>query len=563
MSNVTVFCLGTAIVEKDVQATSSMDEARARAHSFSGPLVDLESDNSDSNSWPSQPEGRTGTTGAGVGRDDGAYSQNLGDMDFQCLMVNRIRVYPSPKNFGNMKRSPSLVSDVKKLSNSPFVGACLGNVSTSQPVYIRFGTMCLNAMQRFCFLGVFGRWSLVVERVLEVDTCSYFKLEERDMMWTSLKEKSRKPGRCGSNETTRKDAHSHLGLAALVLSFSYTFEDIKLVTPLGRQNRQQQCNSRDEIVLFYSSMSSSRRMAAFAPKYGSLSLRHLPMAQLQNNMIELASLFMGSVNHGILSHIVAVVVVVGFLLSGILSRFKPGAMVKTLSKTVEETYIHYNGHKDVLNEAAGFEDKINRFRVEAFKLQERRLQARDDFLSWTDCRSWRHYMRETKDIWVEARQRKREIVELKKELKVHMPRELPCEEALIFDYCSWQWLEQSGTSSRRVWGTTVKEGERRPGARNLMGVPSFEEVIADIFKIHQAASAGSSKSERHWQHIRPWFPRLVSDVEGRLGASQETKRQRECPAKDKWQNSSQINKLGKLPRDRTGEEAFPKTTRFW
>ncbi|KAK0494435.1 hypothetical protein EDD18DRAFT_1106966 [Armillaria luteobubalina] len=159
----------------------------------------------------------------------------------------------------------------------------------------------------------------------------------------------------------------------------------------------------------------------------------------------------------------SVVAVVGFLLSGILSRFKPGAMVKTLSKTVEETYIHYNGHKDVLNEAAGFEDKINRLRVEAFKLQERRLQAPDDFLSWTDCRSWRHYMRETKDIWVEARQRKREIVELKKELK----------------------LEQSGTSSRRVWGTTVKEGERRPGARNLMGVPSFEEVIADIHRKYQ------------------------------------------------------------------------------
>ncbi|KAK0494448.1 hypothetical protein EDD18DRAFT_1106978 [Armillaria luteobubalina] len=152
-------------------------------------------------------------------------------------------------------------------------------------------------------------------------------------------------------------------------------------------------------------------------QYGSLLLPHLPMAQLQNDMIELASLFMGSVNHGILSHTVAIVVVIGFSLSAIVSRFKPGAMVKTLSKTVEETYIRYNEHKDMLNESAGFEDKINRLRVEAFKLQERHLRAYDE-VSLTDLRSWRHRVRETKDIWVEARQRQQEIIELKKELKL-------------------------------------------------------------------------------------------------------------------------------------------------
>ncbi|KAK0489668.1 hypothetical protein EDD18DRAFT_1359257 [Armillaria luteobubalina] len=161
------------------------------------------------------------------------------------------------------------------------------------------------------------------------------------------------------------------------------------------------------------------------------------MAQFQNNMIELAALFIASVNHGILSHTIAVVVVAGFSLSGILSRFKPGAMVKTLSKTVEETHAHYDEHKDILDELAGFEDTINRLRVEAFRLQERRFQARDDITSLTDLRSWRRYMRETKDIWVKARQRQREIVELKKELK----------------------LGRTGTSSRWVWGTTVKEGE--------------------------------------------------------------------------------------------------------
>ncbi len=36
-------------------------------------------------------------------------------------------------------------------------------------------------------------------------------------------------------------------------------------------------------------------------------------------------------------------------------------------------------------------------------------------------------MRETKDIWVKARQHQREIVELKKALKVRMPMQSSCE----------------------------------------------------------------------------------------------------------------------------------------
>ncbi|SJK98919.1 uncharacterized protein ARMOST_02195 [Armillaria ostoyae] len=145
------------------------------------------------------------------------------------------------------------------------------------------------------------------------------------------------------------------------------------------------------------------------------------MPQPENNVMELASLFVASVNPGILSYAVALVVVVGFSLSTILSPFKPGAMVKTLNKTVEKTYIHYDEHKDKLDESAAFEDKVNRLRVEAFKLQERRLQARED-ISLTDRRSWRRYMWETKDIWVKVRQYQREIVELRKALKLAIVR---------------------------------------------------------------------------------------------------------------------------------------------
>ncbi|KAK0489665.1 hypothetical protein EDD18DRAFT_1334898, partial [Armillaria luteobubalina] len=154
-----------------------------------------------------------------------------------------------------------------------------------------------------------------------------------------------------------------------------------------------------------------------------------------------------------------------FLAVTILSHFKPGIIVKTLDKTIEETYLQYDKHKDILDESAGLEDRINRLRVEAFNLQERHLQAYDE-VSLTDLRSWRCLVGETKDIWVEARQRQREIVELKEELQAHMPRN--------------QHLGHSGTGSRQVWGTTVKERERRSGAENLMEVPLFERVATSI-----------------------------------------------------------------------------------
>ncbi len=47
-------------------------------------------------------------------------------------------------------------------------------------------------------------------------------------------------------------------------------------------------------------------------------------------------------------------------------------------------------------------------------------------------------MRETKDIWVKARQHQREIVELRKALEVRMLMQSPCEEVLKFDCCSWR-----------------------------------------------------------------------------------------------------------------------------
>ncbi len=85
------------------------------------------------------------------------------------------------------------------------------------------------------------------------------------------------------------------------------------------------------------------------------------MAQPGNVWMKLASLVVASVNPGTLSYIVALVVIIGFSLSTILSPFKPGSMVKTLNKTVENTYTDYDEHKDMLDESAAFEDKINRY----------------------------------------------------------------------------------------------------------------------------------------------------------------------------------------------------------
>ncbi|KAK0482328.1 hypothetical protein IW261DRAFT_1417913 [Armillaria novae-zelandiae] len=145
------------------------------------------------------------------------------------------------------------------------------------------------------------------------------------------------------------------------------------------------------------------------------------MPEIVNNVMELASLFNASVNPGVMSYTVAIVVI-GF---SILSSFKPNATVKTLNKTVKKAYIRYQKHKDILDksaifeESATFEDKVKRIWVEAFKLKERHLQARDDIMSsrWMDCRSWRRYMQETMAIWVKARQHQHKIAELRKTLK--------------------------------------------------------------------------------------------------------------------------------------------------
>ncbi|KAK0237598.1 hypothetical protein EDD85DRAFT_548536 [Armillaria nabsnona] len=145
------------------------------------------------------------------------------------------------------------------------------------------------------------------------------------------------------------------------------------------------------------------------------------MAQPENVWMKLASLVMASVNPGTLSYIVALVVAVMLSLTTILSPFEPGSMVKTLNKTVEKTHIHYDEHKDKLDKSAAFEDKVNRLRVEAVRLEERHLQAYND-MCLTDLRSWRRYMRKAKDIWVKARQHHREIVELRKALKLAIVR---------------------------------------------------------------------------------------------------------------------------------------------
>ncbi|KAK0435640.1 hypothetical protein EV421DRAFT_1740100 [Armillaria borealis] len=191
------------------------------------------------------------------------------------------------------------------------------------------------------------------------------------------------------------------------------------------------------------------------------------MPQAENIWMKLASLVVASVNPGTLSYIVAFAVVVVVSLSTILLPFEPGSMVKTLNKTVEKTYIHYGEHKDKLDHSAGFEDKVNRLWVEAFKLKERRLQARND-TCLTDLRSWRRYMLEAKDIWAKVHQYQREIVELRKVLK----------------------LGPAGTNLRRPWGTTIKEGERRPGAKNLIEPLPFRGILSS-YRIGNSANLQS------------------------------------------------------------------------
>ncbi|KAK0494450.1 hypothetical protein EDD18DRAFT_1106982 [Armillaria luteobubalina] len=149
------------------------------------------------------------------------------------------------------------------------------------------------------------------------------------------------------------------------------------------------------------------------------------MAQPENIWMKLAALVVASVNPGTLTHTVAAIVIVGFSLSTILPLFGPDSMIETLNKTVEKTYTRYDERKGVLNEAAGFEGKINRLRVEAFKLQERHLRVRAyDDTSVTELRSWGRYMQEVKAIWVKAHQHQREIVELTKELELAIVRAL-------------------------------------------------------------------------------------------------------------------------------------------
>ncbi|PBK68649.1 hypothetical protein ARMSODRAFT_184887 [Armillaria solidipes] len=132
------------------------------------------------------------------------------------------------------------------------------------------------------------------------------------------------------------------------------------------------------------------------------------MPQSKNIWMKLASLVVASVNPGTLSYIVAFVVVVVFSLDNT-------ALMVLLC----------------------------RLRVEAVKLEERYLQAYDD-MSLTDLRSWRHYMWETKDIWVKARQHQREIVELRKALKLTIVRARRDELEAAFGHHGQEGREATG-----------------------------------------------------------------------------------------------------------------------
>ncbi|KAK0474259.1 hypothetical protein IW261DRAFT_1423130 [Armillaria novae-zelandiae] len=365
----------------------------------------------------------------------------------------------------NLKGSPSPMSDVEKLASQ--IGAAPTSARRDTPRYtvpiihqrrcfrfafhtclsrhdVSFVPASAHPLQdnrpQFVVDSAFGRLRMLVfsggTQKMTVPTAEYVKLilvginkmEERDTMWTLLEENSGKWGKeldrvhlvvfkeegnewkdIASRRKAGKESMSFVGINIRISACRHWYCRVRitLVTRPEHQNREQVDRTiRAQVRVTASTVSFCVRPRQSAADMGT-----------QQILQKLASLFVASINHGILSHTVAIVVVVGFTLSTILSRFKPGAMVKTLSKTVEETHFHYVGHKDILDESACFEDKINRLRVEAFKLQERRLEVHGDIMSWTDRRSWRRYIGETKAIWVKARQHQREIVELKKELK--------------------------------------------------------------------------------------------------------------------------------------------------
>ncbi len=85
------------------------------------------------------------------------------------------------------------------------------------------------------------------------------------------------------------------------------------------------------------------------------------MAQPENIWMRLASLVVTSVNPGTPSHTVALIFVIVFSLATILPPLKPSSVVKALNKTVNKTYIHYDEHKDMLDESARFDVKVKRY----------------------------------------------------------------------------------------------------------------------------------------------------------------------------------------------------------
>ncbi|KAK0474253.1 hypothetical protein IW261DRAFT_1423125 [Armillaria novae-zelandiae] len=378
----------------------------------------------------------------------------------------------------NLKGSPSPMSDVEKLASQ--IGAAPTSVRRDTPKYtvaimhqrrcfrfafhtclsrhdVSFVPASAHPLQdnrpQFVVDSAFGRLRMLVfsggTQKMTVPTAEYVKLilvginkmEERDTMWTLLEENSGKGKELdrvhlavfkeeGNEEwkdiaSRRKAGKESMTFVGINIRISACRHCTRIANKwIGRGIRAQVRVTASTVFLRSPTATSGRHghKADFAKYWTQPSTSKVSListnATTPKKVIELASLFVASINHGILSHTVAIVVVVGFSLSTILSRFKPGAMVKTLSKTVEETHFQYDEHKDILDESAGFEDKINRLRVEALKLQERRLEVHGDVMSWVGRRSWGRYIGEIKAIWVKARQHQREIAELKKELQL-------------------------------------------------------------------------------------------------------------------------------------------------
>ncbi|KAK0457957.1 uncharacterized protein EV420DRAFT_1480135 [Desarmillaria tabescens] len=141
------------------------------------------------------------------------------------------------------------------------------------------------------------------------------------------------------------------------------------------------------------------------------------MAELENIGMKPANFIMTSFNPGTFAYTVARTVIIVLLLSAVLPPLTPRSAVKSLSKTVGDTMICYEKHKDMLDGSAGFSIEVKRLQNEVNTLKRRYLQVYDE-ASLTDLHSWKGCMVKAKDIWVKARRYQREAVKLRKRIKL-------------------------------------------------------------------------------------------------------------------------------------------------